>query len=106
MENELKIKELKKELLDLEERELFDESKKSAESTTSGFILVAIGAICITYGIGYDITINTIVGVAVLLFGIFKMSRGKRSMSVYELNKKNKEEKIILIKKRLLDLEG
>jgi hypothetical protein len=105
MEKEIKIKELKKELLDLEERALQDESNKAKDQTVSGFIMIAVGLVCVTIGIANDISVSLISGVGIFIFGIVKMSQGKSVMIDFEKAKQNKEERIITIKKELIDLE-
>lgn len=105
MEKNLKVKELRKELLELEGRELQDGAKPANDKVVSGLIVIAIGGICLTYGLGYEIEISIISGVIALLVGIYQISAGKSSLAKYEEHKLSKEQKIISIKKELLDLE-
>jgi uncharacterized membrane protein HdeD (DUF308 family) len=105
MEKDLKVKELKKELLELEERSIKDQTAKSNDSVVSGFIMIAVGAVCVTIGIANQILVSNISGIGIIIFGIFKMSSGKSSFSDFEKMKKVKEDRIITIKKELLDLE-
>jgi hypothetical protein len=105
MEKDLRIKQLKKELLELEGREMKDEAKASNDKVVSGLILIAIGGISLTYGLGYEIVISTIAGIIAVVIGIWQMNTGKSSLTSFEDRKKVKEERVIIIKKELLDLE-
>ena len=101
----MKIKELKKELLDLEGRQIKDGSRASSNKTTSGYITLGVGLVGFAYGIGYDLPLITVMGVLSVVWGVMQMIMGKQANDEYEKAKIGREQKIIDIKKELLDLE-
>ncbi|MBB6273145.1 hypothetical protein HDF26_003605 [Pedobacter cryoconitis] len=105
MEKRLKIKELKKELLDLEGRPLQDDSKRSNNKIVSGFIIIAVCLVVMAIGIVNKLPISIILGFFGACYGVHLLLFGQNCLNDFKQIKRDREEKIIMIKKELLDLE-
>jgi uncharacterized membrane protein HdeD (DUF308 family) len=106
MDTQEEIKALKKELIELEQANMNDTTKpKAQDKVVSGFICIGVGLICLAYGIAQDITVSVISGFIALVFGIIWMVIGNTSSNSHNVSEASKRNRIVEIKKQLIDLE-
>ncbi|MFA4866705.1 MAG: hypothetical protein WC623_00835 [Pedobacter sp.] len=105
MNKELRIKELKRELLEIEGRELQNVERGSNNLMGSGGVIIAIGAICLTIGAANAMFWLLILGPVTMLIGVLMMSNAKSNLNEFEQKKKERAERILKIKMELVDLE-
>lgn len=105
MDNEKRIKQLKKELIEIEGREIKNVEGSSSSQIGSGFVIIGVGIVALTIGAVNAIFWLLIVGPITMMVGILMMSNAKSNLKEFEQSKRQREEQVMKIKREIIDLE-
>lgn len=106
MDNQEKIKALKSELLELESKDLNQFYNKAKSNIIGSVIIFLIGCYLLSQGLGLDDAAFPVgTGIILIIGGIIGLIMGGAKNAEAESLKKDTENKILSIKKELLELE-
>lgn len=105
MDNSQLVKDLKKELLELEGNPQESPKERATNNSASGIIMIGVGAVCLAIGIIKEISVSSFSGGIVLIIGFVMIFKSNTSINEFEDKQKEKQARILAIKKALIDLE-